>query len=56
MATKKAENVLSDERKDGPPKKSREDYKRQKELDEARKSGLEPAEQDEFGWYVCCIK
>lgn len=34
---------------DGPPKKNREDYKKQKELDEARKSGLEPAEQDEFG-------
>lgn len=36
-------------KEDGPPKKSREDYRKQKELDEARKSGLEPAEQDEFG-------
>ena len=32
-----------------PLKKTREDYKKQKELDEARKSGIEPAEQDEFG-------
>ena len=37
------------DKEDGPPKKTREDYKKQKELDEARKSGLEPAEQDEFG-------
>ncbi|KAL5261321.1 hypothetical protein ACHWQZ_G007124 [Mnemiopsis leidyi] len=40
---------MSEAREDGPPKKSREDYRKQKELDEARKSGLEPAEQDEFG-------
>ncbi|XP_067929139.1 pre-mRNA-splicing factor SLU7-like [Watersipora subatra] len=34
---------------DEPVKKSREDYKKQKELEEARKAGTVPAMQDEFG-------
>ena len=34
---------------DGPVKKSREDYKKQKELEEARKAGTVPAMQDESG-------
>ena len=44
-----ASPIMAEVREDGPPKKSREDYRKQKELDEARKSGIEPAEQDEFG-------
>lgn len=46
---------MAEVREDGPPKKSREDYRKQKELDEARKSGLEPAEQDEFGVWVVIL-
>jgi len=34
---------------DEPAKKSREDYKKQKELEEARKAGTVPAMQDESG-------
>jgi len=34
---------------DGPKKKSREDYKKEKELEEARKAGTVPAMQDESG-------
>ncbi|KAH3706706.1 hypothetical protein DPMN_066094 [Dreissena polymorpha] len=34
---------------DGPQKKSREDYKKMKELEEARKAGTVPAMQDEEG-------
>lgn len=34
---------------DEPVKKSREDYKKQKEMEEARKAGTVPAMQDESG-------
>lgn len=34
---------------DEPKKKTREDYKKQKELEEARKAGTVPAMQDESG-------
>ena len=36
---------------DEPKKKSREDYKKQKELEEARKAGTVPAMKDESGKY-----
>lgn len=35
-----------------PQKKTREDYKKMKELEEARKAGTVPAMQDEEGKYV----
>ena len=34
---------------DGPSKKNRDDYRKAKELEEARKLGTEPAAVDEFG-------
>lgn len=37
------------EDEDMPVKKSREDYKKAKELEEARKAGTVPAMQDESG-------
>ena len=36
---------------DEPQKQSREDYKKMKELEEARKAGTVPAMQDEEGKY-----
>ena len=43
------EDEAPPKKEEAPPKKNREDFRKQRELDEARKSGLEPAEQDEFG-------
>ena len=34
---------------DGPKKQSREEWKKERELEELRKSGSAPAMQDEFG-------
>ena len=46
LIAKEARQTAED---DGPVKKSREDYKKQKELEEARKAGTVPAMQDESG-------
>ena len=44
-----AKEAIQTTEDDGPVKKSREDYKKQKELEEARKAGTVPAMQDESG-------
>lgn len=47
LIAKEAKEAAADD--DGPKKKTREDYKKQKELEEARKAGTVPAMQDESG-------
>lgn len=44
-----AKEAKAQQQDDEPIKKSREDYKKQKELEEARKAGTVPAMQDESG-------
>lgn len=44
-----AKQAMTEEDSDEPQKKSREDYKKMKELEEARKAGTVPAMQDEEG-------
>ena len=49
LIAKEARQRAAEGEDDEPKKKTREDYKKQKELEEARKAGTVPAMQDESG-------
>ena len=49
MTSKPVSEIIKSADSDEPKKRSREDYKKAKELEEARKAGTAPAEVDEEG-------